>query len=66
MVRESVGVRGIARILGIARQTVLKKIELTAKAIKRPVERLDQASLEVDELRTYINRKKNEYWGAYV
>ena len=66
LVRESVGVRGIARILGIARQTVLKKIQLTAKTITRPVERLDQASLEVDELWTFVNQKEDEYWVAYA
>jgi IS1 family transposase len=56
----------MARILGIARQTVLKRIQLTAKAIRRPVDKLDQVSLEVDELWTYINRKENEYWVAYA
>ena len=50
MLRESVGIRGMARILGIARQTVLKRIQLTAKAVSRPVDKLDQVSLEVDEL----------------
>ena len=66
LVRESVGVRGIAGILGIAWQMVLKKIQLTAKTITRPVERLDQASLEVDELWTFVNQKENAYWVAYA
>ena len=66
LVRESVGVRGIARILGIARQTVLKRTVLIAKTISRPVDKLDQPSFEVDELWTYLNRKDNEYWVAYA
>jgi insertion element IS1 protein InsB len=66
LVRESVGIRGIARILGIARQTVLKRILSMAEAISRPVVMLDQVSLEVDELWTYIKRKENEYWVAYA
>ena len=60
------GVRGIARILGIARKTVLKRIVLIAKTISRPVDKLDQPNLEVDELWSYINRKENEYWVAYA
>jgi hypothetical protein len=59
-------VRGIARILGIARQTVLKRTVLIAKTISRPVDKLDQPSFEVDELWTYLNRKDNEYWVAYA
>ena len=66
LVRESVGVRGIARILGIARQTVFNKIRLIAEAIGRPGDRWGQVSLEVDELWTYFNRKENEYLVAYA
>ena len=66
LVRESVGVRGIARILGISRETVMSRIQLAADAIMKPIDKLDQASLEVDELWTYINRKDNEYWVAYA
>ena len=66
MVRESVGIRGIARVLHISRQTVLNRIQLSAATIRKPADKLDQVSLEVDELWTYINQKENEYWIPYA
>jgi len=62
---ESVGIRGIARVLGVAKGTVANRIQLLAKGIKRPA--LNQAAtFEVDELWTYIGRKEDEYWIAYA
>jgi IS1 family transposase len=36
------------------------------EGIKRPEHALDQDSLEVDELWTYVGRKGEEYWVAYA
>ncbi|WP_188938378.1 IS1 family transposase [Puia dinghuensis] len=66
LVCESVCIRGIARVLGIARGTVLDRIRGLAAIITSPACQSDQISLEVDELWTYINRKDNEYWVAYA
>ncbi|WP_188928926.1 IS1 family transposase [Puia dinghuensis] len=66
LVRESVCIRGIARVLGIARGTVLDRIRGLAATIMRPASQPDQVSLEVDELWTYVSRKDNEYWVAYA
>ena len=63
---ESVGIRGIARVLGISKSTVSNRIQLLADEIKRPALINPATTFEVDELWTYIGRKDNEYWIAYA
>jgi len=46
---ESVGIRGIARVLGKATGTVSSRIRILAKEIKRPVLE-EKETFEVDEL----------------
>ncbi len=53
-------------MLGIAKDTVSNRIQLLVKAIKPPSLEEKRATLEVDELWTYIGRKENEYWIAYA
>ena len=36
------------------------------KRIAKPAIAMNQPELEVDELRTFIGRKGNEYWLAYA
>ena len=66
LVCESVGIRGIGRVLGIAAGTVMQRIRRIAAAVERPPVMPDQESFEVDELWTYIGRKENEHWVAYA
>jgi insertion element IS1 protein InsB len=66
MICESMGARGIARVLGISRQTALNRIMLLGKGIKEPEHTFDKVSLEADELWTYVGRKDNEYWVVYA
>jgi insertion element IS1 protein InsB len=66
LIRESVGIRGITRILCISKGTVLARIKKVAARIKQPIDSPSNASFEVDELWTYLNRKQNEYWVAYA
>src|SRR5580698_346059 len=47
---EGVGIRGIARILQIGINTVMKRIGTIANRIVKPVILMDQPSFEVDEL----------------
>ena len=63
---ESVGIRGIARVLGVAKGTVSSRIQLLAKAIGPSSPEEKNVTFEVDELWTYIGRKDNEYWIAYA
>ena len=63
---ESVGIRGISRVLSIAKGTVSSRIQLLAKGIGPSSPEEKNVTLEVDELWTYIGRKENEYWIAYA
>ena len=63
---ESIGIRGIARVLGVAIGTVSNRILVLAKAIDPPHVGEKCSVFEVDELWTYIGRKSNEYWIAYA
>ena len=66
LVCESVSIRGIARILKISLVTVLRKIEKVAASVIKPPIPLNKNSFEMDELRTYIKKKENQYWVAYA
>jgi insertion element IS1 protein InsB len=66
MICESVSVRGIARILKISINTVQADIRRSGKEIAKPHIGLYQSSVEVDELRTFIGNKENQYWVAYA
>jgi IS1 family transposase len=66
LVCESVGVRGIARVLRIGINTVLRRIIFIATGISKPAIPDDRPVFEVDERWTYIGRKANEYWLAYA
>lgn len=66
LVCESVGIRGIGRVLGIAVSTVLRKIRQIAAGIAKPAVPINRPCFEMDELRTYIKHKGNEHWIAYA
>jgi insertion element IS1 protein InsB len=66
LICESVGIRGISRVLGIAAITLMEKIQSIASTIERPIVGKDQPCFEVDELWTYVGRKENEHWVAYA
>lgn len=66
LVCVGVGVRGIAFALQVSVNTVIKKIKMIAKAIVKPVIPLNRKVFELDELRTYIDNKSNQYWVAYA
>jgi insertion element IS1 protein InsB len=66
LVCESVGIRGIGRVLQIASNTALNRIKAIAANISKPPVSPGQPTFEVDELGTYIGRKDNEYWLAYA
>jgi insertion element IS1 protein InsB len=66
LVNNSVGIRGIARVTGIAVNTVMRLIRKVAERITKPPIPLDRKSFEIDEVRTFIGNKENQYWMAYV
>lgn len=59
-------VRGIGRILHVAVSTVMRQIKRIAAGIVKPAIPLNRQSLEMDELRTYIDNKGNQCWVAYA
>lgn len=66
LVCDSVSIRGIARVLRIAINTAVKTIQRLAAAINKPPIPLNRKSFEIDEIRTFIGKKENQYWIAYV
>lgn len=65
MVKESCGIRSIARILAISTTTVLCYIRRVAKDIEKPIVYKNR-QYEADELKTYVSKKKNEQWLMYA
>jgi insertion element IS1 protein InsB len=61
-----VGIRSIARVLHIAANTVIKQILQFAATITKPPIPINKQCFELDELRTYLVRKTNQYWVAYA
>ncbi len=66
LVCESVSIRGIARLLNISLTTVARKIKRVAAAIVKPPVPLNKRFFELDEVRTYVGNKQNQYWIAYA
>jgi insertion element IS1 protein InsB len=65
LIKESVGVRGIGRLLQISNSTVIRRILKIGRSVKRPVPLLFGQTYQVDELFTYIGNKKNRMCVAY-
>ena len=66
LVCESVSITGISRIAKFSKTTVIHKIRSIAAAIRKPAIPLYRKSFELDEVRTYIGNKDNQYWVAYA
>jgi insertion element IS1 protein InsB len=66
LVKESCGVRSIARLLNVSLSTVIRKIKRAGKSLARPFPILQGKEYEVDEMRTYIGNKKRLYWVVYA
>ena len=66
LVCNSVGIRSTARVIGIAINTVVRHIKKIADSIAKPLIPMNRKSFEIDEIRTFIGNKENQYWVAYV
>ncbi|SJZ85807.1 Transposase and inactivated derivatives, IS1 family [Sediminibacterium ginsengisoli] len=66
LVCESVGIRGMARILKIGAGTVIRKLKYIAGNLVKPSVSPDCKEVELDEIRTYIGKKENMCWIAYA
>ena len=61
LTKEGVGIRGMARLLGISPTTLIARIKRIAAEIKEPV-LVKGKTYEVDELRTFIKKKGRLIW----
>ncbi len=66
MVKESVGVRGVGRLLSISKNTVITRIKSLAIYIKKPEIVSKGHIYEVDEMWTFSGSKKNQQWVSYI
>lgn len=66
MVKEGCGIRGMARVLKISTNTIINRIKQIAKGVSKPIIIVRQEAVEVDEIKTFVGLKKNEYWIAYA
>lgn len=64
-VKEGLGIRSIARVLKISTTTVLKRIIMIARNIKKPIISIGK-KYEVDEIRTFIKKKSKLIWIVYA
>jgi insertion element IS1 protein InsB len=65
MVQESMGIRGIGRLLSISKNTVITRIKLLSAKIQKPEIVSKGHIYEVDEMWTFSGSKKNPT-GAYL
>ena len=65
LVKEGCGIRSISRILRISTTTVQRRIITISKQIKKPLV-ASRSSFEMDELCTFVGRKRNSIWVAYA
>lgn len=65
LLKESCGIRSISRILKISTTTVSLIIKRKASKIEKPKVKMKK-EYEVDEIKTYVKKKKNEQWIIYA
>ncbi len=63
--KEGAGIRGTARLVKISTTTLLSRIISIAKNISQPIITSNQV-YEVDEIKSFIKRKKNRIWIVYA
>jgi len=63
--KEDCGIRSTARLLRISATTVISRIQKIADSIKKPIISTGR-TYDVNELKTYIRKKNNDYWVIYA
>lgn len=62
---ESCGIRSTGRLLDISSKTVVSRIVKIASNIQKPTIKMGRV-YEVDEMRTFVGRKKKKRWLTYA
>lgn len=65
LIKEGMGIRSIARVLGISTSTLLKRIVFISKGVQSPPISSGQI-YEVDEMRTFLRHKGKVIWIVYA
>ncbi len=65
LLKEGMGIRSIARYFQISPSTVINRIVKISKTIEKPPTSLGKV-YEMDEMRTYIGKKKRLVWIVYA
>ena len=65
LTREGVGIRGLARCIGISSTTILSRIKRIAAGITAPAANA-RSEYEVDEMWTFLKNKHKPLWIAYA
>jgi insertion element IS1 protein InsB len=65
LLKESCGIRSIARVLRISTTTVMSIIKREAFKIENPKMKMNK-EYEVDEIKTYVQNKDNDQWIIYA
>ena len=65
LTKEGLGIRSIARVLAVSATTILKRIIVIARTVTKPVISKGK-TYEVDEINTFIKRKRKKIWIAYA
>lgn len=63
---EGLGNSSISRLLKISKSSVQRTLLALGKQVLKPIITEEKQQYEIDELRTYINNKKNECWIIYA
>lgn len=65
LLKEGVGIRGLARVLGISTTTVLRRIRVLSRLVVRPVPP-PNATYQIDEMRVVVGSKAKALWLSYA
>lgn len=65
LLKEGVGIRSMARLLKISATTVIKRIIRLARELELPII-VKGRTYEVDEIKTFVKRKKRKIWIVYA
>ena len=66
LLKESVGITSISRLLHISKTTVINRIKKMAAQIVKPKFNEKHQYYELDEIRIVVNHKSNEAWITYA
>jgi len=64
--KEGCGVLSIARILGVSKNTVLKRLLQIGKTIKKPNFFLANGTFQIDEMCVVVKKKEPRFWLVYA